>query len=121
MRYNRYEPFRYEFARPLDMTFRIIEMNGKAVQTKEGKARLADISPTGLKMVSSLDLPVEHNTLTGEMIVTITNEPITLHGQFLWKKKFFREFVYGAKLEKNEAASEKIIKELKNHASMSMK
>lgn len=116
MRYNRDESFRYGFSKPIACTFKIVEKDGKPIESKSGKADLLDISPHGLKISTSLDLPVDEYLLHAEVTFKIIEETLSMRGQFLWKQKNALEYHYGIKGLDDLELKDSIVKELKNYA-----
>ena len=61
MRYNRQEPLRYTFAKPLKGDFTIIihdPHNQTGQKTGSGKLEVIDLSPGGMRFSTDLDLPL---------------------------------------------------------------
>ncbi|WP_164462144.1 PilZ domain-containing protein [Bacillus sp. FJAT-42376] len=115
MRYNRSESFRFVFSDPVDASFSIVERSGKEVHTKQGKAVIMDISPSGLKLISHLELPMEEQVILN-ITFTIRNEELELRGIPMWKKRSGSGFQYGIKSVNDEILRERIVKELKEYA-----
>ena len=64
MNYKRKSPFRYTFSEPITVYFKIVNINGKRIETSEGTASMIDLSPKGMKLKSSLDLQnINHKTI----------------------------------------------------------
>ena len=93
-RFKRDEPLRYEFAQPLDVNFYISRLRGKDFQSSRGKGTLLNISPGGLRLEATLDLPKDTDVeITFELdIAGHTIKPI---GFVVWKEKKYDRFIYG--------------------------
>ncbi|MDZ5713564.1 PilZ domain-containing protein [Jeotgalibacillus haloalkalitolerans] len=115
MRYNRKEGFRFAFKKPLEAAFKIYELHGREVNSHPGKALMHDLSPSGTKMSSQLNLPVSHQ-----------DEPVKIHLQFMlnevvyemkaelvWKRAGGNEFYYGVHFYASDDVREEIVKQLK--------
>ena len=114
MRYNREETFRYEFGRPLDCEFKIINFNGKEMNTHSGKSKIHDLSPGGLKVSTKLDIPVEGNRIVIQVRFSIISN-ITLEGKIVWKKHNYNDdYFYGIDLFVDTEVKDKLVDELKN-------
>lgn len=95
MIYRREEPFRFQFQKPLEGTFKILRVNGIAGESKEGSALILDLSPNGLKFKSSLDLPTDKHQLLLEVSFSLNETQILIMGEPTWKKKEGNAYVYG--------------------------
>ncbi|MTH53147.1 hypothetical protein GKZ89_06950 [Bacillus mangrovi] len=116
MRYNRSESFRFVFSDPIDASFSIAERGGKSVSTKQGKAVIADISPSGLKLMTHLELPMEEPLILS-IFFKIRNEELEIKGVPMWKKRVNSGFQYGIRsTEEDEILRDRIVKELKDYA-----
>lgn len=97
MKYKRNEPFRYEFGMPIKVNFYISRINGKTTASSEGEGRVLDISPKGLRLQTSLDIPAKQEVeLT--MHLTIGSRDIVLIGNIVWQKKVYPSFQYGVEM-----------------------
>ena len=97
MKFKRNEAFRYEFGVPLPATFHISKINNKPIESSSGDAKIHDISPGGMKIEASLNLPANQQVeLT--MQVNIEEVQLTLVGEIVWQKKQSNKFYYGIEL-----------------------
>ena len=114
MNYKRKSPFRYTFSEPITVYFKIVNINGKRIESSEGTATMIDLSPKGMKLKSSLDLQnINHKTILLSIRFTIdTIEQIVL-GRIVWKKQGAGFYHYGIELLVDDAVSQTIIEELK--------
>ncbi|MGD7043437.1 PilZ domain-containing protein [Jeotgalibacillus proteolyticus] len=114
MRYNRNEAFRFAFKEPLHARFSIYEVNGKAVETTEGGIQLLDISPSGTKAYSELNIPFkETNPVKIVMHFQLNEESYHFKGKIVWKKVWSDGFMYGVSFLINEDMQQEIVKQLK--------
>lgn len=111
MKYKRNEPFRYEFGMPVRVNFYISRINGKTTASSEGEGVVLDISPSGLRMQSSLDIP-SNQEVELTMHMTIGSREIVLIGNIVWQKKVYPTYQYGVEMI-SDAFEEQIIFALK--------
>ncbi len=116
MKYKREESFRYSFKQPLEVDFKLlIERNGELIGTKNSKASVLDLSPNGLRLMTSLDLPVEHINYLLEVELELNDRLVVLIGKPVWKRKQFNNFLYGIEAVEDKKTKEVIIQELKQY------
>ncbi|MGD7009007.1 PilZ domain-containing protein [Metabacillus sp. 84] len=115
MRYNRSESFRFVFSDPMEASFSIAEKAGEPVNSKQGEAVIMDISPSGLKLVTHLDLPMEKPVIL-TILFKIRTEELELKGEPMWKKRTATGFQYGVRSLNDEILQNRIVKELKEFA-----
>lgn len=115
MRYKRQETFRYVFGTPIECEFTIINVNGKQVDSKPGKAKIYDLSPGGLKVSTQFNLLSQKNKLEVEIRFSLMEENV-VRGEIIWQD-FSSEnhYYYGVYLFIDEEKKSKLIKELKNY------
>ncbi|MGD6832453.1 PilZ domain-containing protein [Sutcliffiella halmapala] len=111
MKYKRNEPFRYEFGMPVRVNFYISRINGKTTASSEGEGVVLDISPSGLRMQSSLNIP-SNQEVELTMHMTIGSREIALIGNIVWQKKVYPTYQYGVEMI-SDAFEEQIIFALK--------
>lgn len=122
MVYRRDEPFRFQFQKPLQGTFKILQLNGLSGVSKEGKALIIDLSPNGVKFTSPLNLPIESKKFLIEISFVINEQTIKMLAESRWKKRTgVSEFTYGFAGIEDEQAKLEIIKELKEYSKNHMK
>jgi hypothetical protein len=115
MRYKREEAFRFQFEKDISAHFSIAEVNGIAVNTHEGDARLVDLSPNGIKLESDLDIPIKGDDQVKISVrFNINESEFILGGKLIWVKKIENGFFYGIQLDVEENLHVEIIKELKD-------
>jgi hypothetical protein len=114
MRFKRNESFRYEFESPIDATFKIVEVNGVEKNSNEAEAKIENISPHGMKLLTNLDVQLNRiNSLKAEFQVTFHSDPIVVRGKFLWQRKELQGYSYGIEIDATEENEKLIIEELK--------
>lgn len=112
---NRSEYFRFEFEQPIDATFRIIEVNGVEKISKLANAKIVNLSPHGIRLITSLNFELEYsNRIKLEITFSLdNNNPIVVNGVFVWQKKEIKDYSYGINIISTEESEKKIIEELK--------
>lgn len=120
MRFKRQEPFRYQFGQPIPCKFRITRIGERQVETDKGAAEIHDISPRGIRMETSLNLPIDSakGEIEVELQFTIVDQPMNVRGVVIWKKTCVNEFQYGLSLEISKQEEMLLIGEIKRHAAM---
>ncbi len=123
MRFKRQEPFRYQFGQPIPCKFRITRIGERQVETDKGAAEIHDISPRGIRMETSLNLPIDSakGEIEVELQFTIVDQPMNVRGVVIWKKTYVNEFQYGLSLEISKQEEMLLIGEIKRHAAMCAK
>lgn len=109
MKYRREEAFRYEFTEEVPCMFKIRSIIS-IDSSFEGK--IIDISPSGIKLFSSIDLPEKKNLLL--LIEFLLNEnPIVINAELIWKRKVGNGYHYGLKSLSTKDETTKIVHDLK--------
>ncbi|MEC5424058.1 PilZ domain-containing protein [Virgibacillus sp. C22-A2] len=86
MRYNREEPFRYTFGQPVPAYFRISNIGGRGVSTAEGEAVIIDISPSGARIHTDLNIPfTKENTVDIVLRFELSDKELIQAGGIVWK------------------------------------
>ncbi len=91
-RYKRKESLRFEFAQPLDTSFYISRLKGKELKSPNGKGVILNVSPSGLKLETNLELPEE---IELSLIFDIANHSFHPTGLISWRKKEWNGYHYG--------------------------
>lgn len=116
MRYNRKEGFRFAFKDPLEASFKIYELNGKKVETQPGKALMHDISPSGTKISSKLNLPVSETDPVKIHLHFMLNEAVyEMKAELVWKSVSGENYHYGVNFYSDEHVKEEIVAQLKKY------
>lgn len=98
MHYKRKEPFRYQFLEPLDGSF-ILMLNHdddkRVLRTERGELKVIDISPRGIRFMSSLNIPVDKKDFLVEASFKLNDDAIIMLGKVAWKEKIKESYFYG--------------------------
>ncbi|SET35590.1 PilZ domain-containing protein [Oceanobacillus limi] len=113
MRYKRDEAFRFEFGEPLLARFSMDELNGKRVTSSDGEAKIVDVSLKGLKLCTSLSIPVHGNDVKATISFSLNDNPYQVSGTFIWVEKKLNEYYYGIQFELEEEIQDKLLNDLK--------
>lgn len=113
MKYRREEILRYEFTETVMCDFKIISSLSEESNFHEG--RVVDLSPSGLKLFSPLDIPTEKKTIF-YVEFTINVEPIKFSAELIWKRNVGNGFHYGLKQQGTTEDMQLLINELKLYA-----
>ncbi|MBM7702252.1 PilZ domain-containing protein [Metabacillus iocasae] len=115
MRFKRDEPFRFTISPPIQGTFVLLKPHEKEAQTKKGLLSIQDISPSGLRVTSPLNLPVGKLTIHTAVQFTVNEKEIELDGIFIWKKELHNEYAYGIECFNSEEKQKEVIDEIKQY------
>src|SRR4051794_39145247 len=95
MYHKRNEPFRYSFGKPIAAIIEtVIKEEQALVSNGKWEAAILDISPNGMKIVSSADIePSEDLQIRTSFMLNKTH--IEINGKISWKKALGMDFEYG--------------------------
>jgi hypothetical protein len=79
------------------VNFYISSINAKSTAFSEGEGRVLDISPSGVRMPSSLTIPI-NQAVELTLHITIGSREIPLIGNIVWQKKVYPFYQYGVEL-----------------------
>ncbi len=117
MLYNRKEAFRHTFNNPIPGTFQLIvegEKEDEIEFSNKGVCSIVDLSPSGIRIYSKLDIPKRPGYPIHLAIeVLLTDKPLKLVGNLIWKKAYMDGHQYGIDLKTDEKIEFRIIGELK--------
>lgn len=117
MLYNRKEAFRHTFNNPIPATFQLIvegEKEDEIEFSNKGVCSIVDLSPSGIRIYSKLDIPKRPGYPIHLAIeVLLTDKPLKLVGNLIWKKAYMDGHQYGIDLKTDEKIEFRIIGELK--------
>lgn len=120
MQYNRQESFRHTFEHPIPSMFRLIVdgISEEEVEfSKRGDCLIIDLSPSGLRMYSKLDIPKNPGQPIHLVIdVRLADKMLSLVGEIAWKKASMDGRQYGIDLKTDEKIEYQIIYELKERS-----
>ncbi|HHW37056.1 MAG TPA: PilZ domain-containing protein [Bacillales bacterium] len=122
MIFRRQEGFRYSFNKPIDCNFKIIKIDDSEIDTEFGFGQIVDISPNGLKMISSLNLSPTFKKIEIQVHFLIDEQAFITPGIIQWQKKEWslNVYSYGIKLVSSEETAANIVAGLKKHAEKTM-
>lgn len=117
MVYRRNESFRYKFNKPIQCQFKITRIDDQIINSDLGAGQILDISPTGIKLLSPLNMTPQNKEIEIEIHFSLDDQTFELPGLLLWQKKDFNnEFSYGVKLEITAEIEHQVVEQLKDHA-----
>lgn len=114
MKFKREETFRYEIVEKVNCKFKIVSISGQQLDSSYSNADLLDISPSGFKFFSPLDIPSQKNVVFF-VEFTLNSKPIQLNATLIWKKSVGNGFHYGLKHQGSSEDVRLLIDELKIH------
>jgi hypothetical protein len=116
IRSKRKEPFRYLFKDRTECTFQILEINGKQISAKPAIAAILDISKSGCKLHTNLNLncPANHIKLVVDLIVDERN--LRFGGSVRWQMQVETSYTYGVQLELIESEKDNMLIEIRGLA-----
>ncbi|MFB6469254.1 EAL domain-containing protein [Cytobacillus sp. Hz8] len=106
---NRRKYYRLGFVFPLSADMIVIKFKNKNLQLGKSKSLIEDISLGGLKYLSSINLPIQHDLIL-QFTTTILDKEMSFIGRNVWKEEVDGLFQYGFKFsmsvsEKNQFAA----------------
>lgn len=115
MIFKRDESFRYEFKEPLPLTFSIHEIDNQKSSSSPGIAKLIDISPSGCKIFTPLEIPSNSHEINLTLNFTLSSKEFVINGAVLWSKAFGKGFYYGLKTTMTDEETGELLSELKSY------
>src|SRR5690625_4269969 len=110
MRYKRKEAFRYEFDKPLTALFEITDIDEKSVSTSQGEAEIIDLSPTGIKLQSKLNIPdIDLKSIRLSLTFELNDQQFIVNGLIVWKKDKGISVHYGIDLDIDKSTKQELI------------
>lgn len=106
MRYRREEPFRYKFMTPVYCFY------WDEYERIKRDGAILDLSPNGLKLEISVDLPIKTSIDT---TFCLNSTSLQVTGNIKWKKNYLNKYIIGLELQNNGELKQKIINELKQY------
>lgn len=122
MHYKRTESFRYTFGTPLEARIEIFRQEADLlpISTGQWEASILDISPNGMKIISSKNIQTLEN-LQIQISFILNETPLDMTGTISWKKPTGTYFEYGI-LENNSLEIKNLlISELKVYSRNNLK
>jgi len=123
MIFRRQESFRYTFNNPVECLFKIIRIDDVPTSSEFGQGEIIDISPSGLKMTTPLNLSPTLKKIEVEIHFDIDDWTYQIPGVIQWQKKelLTNGYSYGIKLDSTDEIAANIIDGLKQHAENMLK
>ncbi len=115
MKYKREETFRYEFTKEFKCLFKIISIDGVKHDSSTSEGLILDLSPSGVKLFSPLDIPSEKNIIF-QIEFILNKNTIKLPALIIWKRDVGNGFHYGLQHQGAEEDTRLLIDELKLYA-----
>lgn len=117
MNSRRNEPFRYTFKPPMTCWIEIVSIDLKPVKSKLAPAELIDISKSGCRIQTGLDLHAAAHSIGAAIHIQLSEENFTFPGEVRWQHPHGAEyFHYGLSLQLTTEEKEKINVELRGLA-----
>lgn len=114
VRFKRQEGFRFSFHNPIPALFTIEELNGNVVKSSEGEAKLMDLSPNGMKLNTTLDIPVsKRNRVKVSVRFNLNDTTYQVHGEIVWREERFNHFFYGIHFVMDNKEQTNLVESLK--------
>lgn len=86
--HDRKEAFRYQFFPSIPVSFKIIEINGKRVDSSETIAQLIDISPNGMRIETLLIISL-HYEIKIALSFVLNDIPLSCTGMLRWHEYMY--------------------------------
>ena len=113
----RKEPFRYLFTKPLSCLLELTEFNGNPVVSKPAEALLVNLSKSGCKITSNLNLHADTNQVVVKLHLPLTDSPIQCPAVICWQRNAdATRYEYGLRLQLPPAEKERILVDLRTLA-----
>lgn len=109
LEYRRKESFRHVLIHEVPVTYSVKKDGMRAYR----KGQIIDISPSGLKMFTEVDLSSNNEMNDLDLSFTLFSKQINVKGDIRWKKAFGDGYYYGIDMDNVEEHQELIISELK--------
>ena len=117
MQYSRRkEPFRYVFDEPVSAEFKISKVNDNIVMSRSGDIKIVDISFSGMKIVTPLNIQVIGNKIEAGLRFHLNMTPFEVKGILLWQQSDIGRFFYGMKLFDDSYFKNQLMNELKTYS-----
>jgi hypothetical protein len=113
MFYKRSEYFRYTFGDQLEAKLHLIVAGNGETESKPGECLIIDISPSGAKIFSAYEFPVNRESLKLHIHFQLHEEIIDVTGKIVWRKPSKGGYLYGFEFADDVKSGEVIIDQLK--------
>ncbi|MCA0971890.1 PilZ domain-containing protein [Halobacillus litoralis] len=94
MRYRRHETLRYQFTEPVEAKYRIVKLGGRSIQSSFGKAHILDLSPGGMRLATSFNIPLD-KPVQFFIQTTLAGVELGVTANVIWCKRTNGEYWYG--------------------------
>ncbi len=118
MIYKRKESFRFTFNPPPACIFNIVEVDNMRLDSRNAEGILIDISPSGAKLASKLDIPIHHKKIKIKLSFKINEDTIYANGILIWKKTTQLGNNYGVQFVNASDLTDVIMEELKTYVKL---
>lgn len=114
---RRADPFRYSMTTPLPCWIEIREINEVTVHSKLAEVELIDISKSGCRIQTNLDLRADTNQIQATVHVRLNEDLHKFPGKIQWQKESENSlFHYGLLLDMTDEMKESLNVELRSLA-----
>lgn len=114
---RRTEPFRYSLNPPIEASLEILSIDGLALPCKPAQIDLIDISKSGCRVRTELNLHASSHAIRILLHVRLSEEIRTFPGEIRWQKELEPPNQhYGLHLELNDEEKEELNIELRGMA-----
>jgi len=111
--FRRKDGFRLVFQKPIKASFKILLLQGREVESKEGTIEILDMSLTGAKVTTSLQIPARKTKI--QLKCTINQEQMSMIGELIWEKESYKGNIYGMTFDPKSYSERQLHTELKNY------
>lgn len=117
MKYKREEYFRYTFEEPIIAHFNISQINNLKVTTSKGEASVIDLSPSGLRLSTPLEISqANHQSIHLTISFQLNEEVFEVNGEIIWMEDKIKSYHYGIELFTDDTLEQELINQLKIYA-----
>lgn len=114
---RRTEPFRYSLNPPIAASLEIVSIDGQALPLKPAQIELIDISKSGCRVRTELNLHASSHVIHVLLHVRLSGENRTFSGEIRWQRELEPpNHHYGLHLELNDEEKEALNVELRGMA-----
>ncbi|NOU97124.1 hypothetical protein GC093_28440 [Paenibacillus sp. LMG 31456] len=113
---KRKEPFRYMLTSPTECTFEIVQINENPISAKPAIAAIIDLSKSGCKLYTKLDLNANDNQIKLLVNLTLDGQSMKYRGTIRWQKQTDDSFYYGIQLELIDSEKDQILADIRSLA-----
>lgn len=114
---RRTEPFRYSLNPPIAASLEIVSIDGQALPLKPAQIELIDISKSGCRVRTELNLHASSHVIRVLLHVRLSDENRTFSGEIRWQRELESpNHHYGLHLELNDEEKEALNVELRGMA-----